>query len=98
MVKELFFVKIVDLDQSPCNKIVRECSPDKPRSWECPHHIVTSIIKIVHEELRRIKLDEESPALQQRTDMQKLIKNQHQELLAAICSMKEEIREIKAKQ
>ena len=96
--KELAYIKLVDLERSPCNQIIIEDpAEDKKVLLECPHHIIVNVIKIVGDQIRQRKLNEEPPALQQTKDTQKLVKEQHQEMITIINAIKEEINEIKLK-
>ena len=95
--KEFTYLKIVDMDPSPCNIIVTETYPDKKTYQVCPHHIVKDTIKILKGQIEQRVNKEDHPTLQQAEDAQKILKRQHQEVMAAINAMKEEINEIKSK-
>ena len=64
---------------------------------ECPHHIIVNVIKIIGDQIKQKKFNEEPPALQQTKDTQKLVKEQHQEMITIINTIKEEMNEIKLK-
>ena len=96
--KDLTYIKLADLDKSTCNKIVIEHpSVGFQRFFECPHHIIVNVIKIVGEVIKQKRLNEGPPALQQANDTQKILEDHHQELLKTLMNIKEEIREIKSK-
>ena len=98
MMKEVAYVKLVDLEPSPCNQIVVEDSAeDNTMLLECPHHIIVNVIKIVGDQIKQKKFNEEPLALQQTKDTQKLVKEQHQEMITIINTIKEEMNEIKLK-
>ena len=85
------------MDPSPCNMIITEHYAGKKAYQECPHHIVKDAVSILKREIDQNKNDGENPALQQNQDNQKILKTQHQEIMAAINAMKEEIKEMKLK-
>ena len=96
--KEVAYIKLVDLEPSPCNQIVIEDpAADNTMLLECPHHIIGNVIKIVGDQIKQNKFNEEPPALQQTKDTEKLVKEQHQEMITIINAIKEEINEIKLK-
>lgn len=97
MAKEFTYLMIVDLDKSPCNRIVTASYPDKAKCFVSPHHIVVNVIKILEQQIRQNKLNEEPEALQQTRDTQNIIKDQHREIMTVINDMKEQIKEIKSK-
>ena len=52
--KEVAYIKLVDLEPSPCNQIVVEDSvADKTMLLECPHHIIGNVIKIVGDQIKQ---------------------------------------------
>ena len=96
--KELTFIKLVDLDKSPCNKIVREKSlGDDIKFFECPHHIIVGVIRVISEFIRQAKFDEEPAVLQKPVDTVKVLEEYHQSLIKELTSIKEEIRDLKLK-
>ena len=63
---------------------------------KCPHHIIKDTIKIIEDQIEQKRNDEEPPALRQTKDNQKILQDQHEELMIAINAIKEELKEIKA--
>jgi hypothetical protein len=96
--KELTFIKLVDLDKSPCNKIVVEKSLNEDiKFFECPHHIVVGVIRIVSEVIRQARFEEEPAALQKSVDTVKVLEQYHESLMKELTSIKDEIRDLKLK-
>ena len=96
--KELTFIKLVDLDKSTCNKIVREKSlEDDIKYFECPHHIIVGVIRIVSEFIRQARFEEEPAVLQKPVDTVKVLEEYHQSLMKELTSIKDEIRDLKLK-
>ena len=96
--KEITYIKLVDLDQSTCNKIVIERSSDEyMKFFECPHHIIVGVLKVVSEFIRQARYDEELAALQKSVDTGKVLEEYHESLMKELTSIKEEIRELKLK-
>ena len=96
--KNIIRIKLVDLDSSPCNRIVLEdCEENNQESFECPHHIIAGLIKIVGEVVRLARTSEEPEILQQATDTVKLLEKQHQEFMKELEAIKDEIRSLKLK-
>ena len=96
--KNIIRIKLVDLDSSPCNRIVLEdCEENNQETFECPHHIIVGLIKIVGEVVRLARTNEEPEILQQATDTAKLLENQHQEFMRELQAIKYEIKSLKSK-
>ena len=96
--KNIIRIKLVDLDSSPCNRIVLEkCEENTQETFECPHHIIVGLIKIVGELVRLARTNEEPEILQQATDTVKLLENQHQEFMRELKAIKDEIKSLKSK-
>ena len=94
--KHIVMIKLVDLDNSPCNRIVFEnCEEGKGDSFQCPHHIIVGLIKIVGEIVRLSRSNEEPEILQKATDTVKLLENHHQEFMKELSAIREEIRTMK---
>ena len=90
--KELTFIKLVDLDKSCCNKIVIEKPLDDDITYiECPHHIIIGVIRVVSEFIRQARFDEEPAALQKPVDTTKVLEEYHEILMKEIRSIKDEI-------
>ena len=62
--EEITYLDIVDLDESVGNRLVTESGKDSKRFWNCPHHIVEKVIKIIDEQIDIQKYQEEPKALQ----------------------------------
>ena len=91
-------IKIVDLDRSPSNKIVTEFSYEGcVKMFECPHHIIVGIIKIIGEVVRQARLNEQPSVLQKKVDTGKIIEDLKQYLMKEFIDIKNEIQEIKMK-
>ena len=94
--KHVQMIKLVDLDNSPCNRIVLEnCEESKVDSFQCPHHIIVGLIKIVGEIVRLERNNEEPEVLQKATDTMKVLENHHQEFMKELSAIREEIKNIK---
>ena len=94
--KHIVYTKIVDLDKSPCNQIVLENSElNDQQSFECPHHIIVGLIKIVGEMVRLQINDEEPEVLQKKTDTEKLLEIHHKEFMKELQEIKKEIECLK---
>ena len=95
--KHIVYTKIVDLDKSPCNQIVLENSElNDQKSFECPHHIIVGLIKIVGEIVRLQINDEEPEVLQKKIDTEKLLDVHHKEFMKELQEIKKEIECLKA--
>ena len=94
--KHIVYTKIVDLDKSPCNQIVLENSElNDQESFECPHHIIVGLIKIVGEMVRLAINDEEPEVLQKKNDTEKLLEIHHKEFMKELQEIKKEIESLK---
>ena len=94
--KHIVYTKIVDLDKSPCNQIVLENSElNDQESFECPHHIIVGLIKIVGEMVRLAINDEEPEVLQKKNDTEKLLEIHHKEFMKELQEIKKEIECLK---
>ena len=94
--KHIIYIKVVDLDKSPCNQIVLENSQQNDfKSFECPHHIIVGLIKIVGEIVRLQINDEEPAVLQKTTDTERLLEVQHQEFMKELLEIKQDIKSLK---
>ena len=95
--KNIILVKVVDLDKSPCNKIVIDNGEENDiKSFECPHHIVMGLIKIVGEIVQRARYNEEPEILQNKTNTESLLEAHHKEFMKELQEIKEEIKNLKA--
>ena len=94
--RDLLYIKLVDLDSSCCNQIVHEKS-EKVDSFVCPHHIIVGVIKIVGEFIRQSREGEESAALKKSVDTGKLLEEHKQALMKELMELKSDINEIKSK-
>ena len=90
-VEEYTYLDIVDMDESFANKIVTRTLPDTKVFLKCPHHIVEKVIKIVSEQVRRKKYQEEPKALQKVTDNFKILNAQQDKMINMMNEMKEKI-------
>ena len=94
--KDITYIKLVDLDKSTCNKIVQECSSEHYiNAFCCPHHIIADVIKIVGEYIRQARFNEETPVLQKSTETKMILEKYHENLLNELMSIKDEIRHLK---
>ena len=94
--KHIVYTKIVDLDKSPCNQIVLENSEiSNQESFECPHHIIVGLIKIVGEIVRLQLNDEEPEVLQKKADPEKLLEVHHKKFMKELQEIKKEIQCLK---
>ena len=94
--RDLLYIKLVDLDNSCCNRIVHEQSSNND-SFVCPHHIIVGVIKIVGEFIRQAREGEESAALKKSVDTEKLLEEHKQALMKELLALKSDINEIKSK-
>ena len=90
--RDLIYIRLVDLDKSMSNKIVIEEST-KSKSFECPHHIIVGIIKIVGEFIKQRKNNEEPSILQKKVDTEQLLESHKDYIMKALIKIKEELRE-----
>ena len=102
--KDLTYIKLVDLDKSTCNKIVLEQSSENcVRAFECPHHIIVNLIKIIGEVIRQSRANEDPAELLKQSfqkdsnETPKLLQGYHEDLMKTLLTIKEEIRDIKSK-
>ena len=65
--------------------------------FECPHHIIVGIIKIIGEVVRQARLNEQPSVLQKKVDTGKIIEDLKQYLMKEFIDIKNEIQEIKMK-
>ena len=94
--KHIVYAMIVDLDRSPCNQIVLENSElNDQKSFECPHHIIVGLIKIVGEMVRLQINDEEPEILQKKTDNEKLLEVHHKEFMKELQKIRREMECLK---
>ena len=94
--KHIVYTKLVDLDKSPCNQIVLENSElNNQESFECPHHIIVGLIKIVGEMVRLKINDEEPEVLQKKNDTEKVLEAHHKEFMKELREIKKEIECLK---
>ena len=102
--KDLTYIKLVDLDKSSCNKIILEHSSENcVKAFECPHHIIVGLIKIISEVIRQAR-DKEDPAnelikqnIPKEDNTPKLLEEYHEDLMKTLKGIKEEILELKSK-
>ena len=95
---DITYIRIADLDKSRCNKIIMEHSSEGyVNDFECPHHIIKCLIRIVGEFIRQARLDEEPAVLQKPVDNKKLLEEYHEGLMKELMNIKEEIKELKSK-
>ena len=94
--RDLLYIKLVDLDNSCCNRIVHEQSANID-SFVCPHHIIVGVIKIVGEFIRQVREGEESAALKKSVDTEKLLEEHKKALMKELLALKSDINEIKSK-
>ena len=94
--RDLLYIKLVDLDNSCSNRIVHEKSANND-SFACPHHIIVGVIKIVGEFIRQAREGEESAALKKSVDTGKLLEEHKQALMKELLALKSDINEIKSK-
>ena len=90
--RDLIYIRLVDLDKSMSNKIVIEEST-KSKSFECPYHIIAGIIKIVGEFIKQRKNNEEHSILQKKVDTEQLLESHQDHIMKALLKIKEEIKE-----
>ena len=90
--RDLIYIRLVDLDKSMSNKIVIEEST-KSKSFECPHHIIVGMIKIVGEFIKQRKNNEEPSILQKKVDTEQLLESHKDDIMKALLKIKEEIKE-----
>ena len=91
--KDITYIKIVDYDRSTANKIVMEYSQPEGngKTFECPHHIIVGVIKVVGEFIRQARFREDPPALQKPTDTKKLLEEYHEKLMKELTDIRQEI-------
>ena len=90
--RDLIYIRLVDLDKSTSNKIVIEEST-KSNSFECPHHIIVGMIKIVGEFIKQRKNNEEPSILQKKVDTEQLLEIHKDHIIKELLKIKEEIKE-----
>ena len=87
-VEEFTYLEIVDLDESSSNKLVTQSSTDSKTFYKCPHHIVEKVIKIVDEQIKRQKYQEEPKALQNADVNLKSITTQNRKIIDMMVEIK----------
>lgn len=95
--KDITYIKIVDFDRSAANKIVMEYSrpEENGKPFECPHHIIVGVIKVVGEFIRQARFREDPAALQKPIDTTKLLEEYHEKLMKELTNIRQEIKAIK---
>ena len=89
--EEITYLDIVDLDESVGNKLVTESGKDSKKFWNCPHHIVEKVIKIIDEQIDIQKYQEEPKALQKAKNDIKTLEIQQEKIINLISDLKNEI-------
>ena len=96
--KDITYIKVADLDKSTSNKVIMEDSTQgSSGGFECPHHIIVGVIKVIEEFIRQARFSEDPAVLQKAaaTDTKKLLEEYHDKLMKELADIRQEIQNSK---
>ena len=92
--EEFSYINIVDLDESPGNKLVTESMAGNRKFCKCPHNLVEKVITIIDEQNLRQKYQEEPKALRKADEEVKGLKNQNEAMMKMMTNIQEKLDEL----
>ena len=92
--EEFTYINIVDLDESPGNKLVTESMAGNRNFCKCPHNLVEKVIRIIDEQNLRHKYQEEPKALRKSNEELKGLKKQNEAMMKMMMNIQEKLDEL----
>ena len=89
--EEFSYINIVDLDESPENKLVTESMAGNRKFCKCPHNLVEKVIRIIDEQNLRQKYQEEPKALRKSNEELKNLKTQNEAMMNMMTNIQEKL-------
>ena len=92
--RDVVYLVIADLDESPDNVFVRECPESTERS-KCPHHLVQGTVKIVKDYIDQINEGKQPETLQKVKENAQTFTQGLKDIMVTLTEIKSEILALK---